>query len=138
METESRSWNRTKQKTLYCLLGSALLSIGTPAVVAWTQPGARFYLLQPIIFAGQALPNLLAAGLWLPWRSARAERVGLRLAVLLFAASALLYIPVLTGILPTGGDMIGLGYILIALITMASILAATLVGFGVSWMLAKR
>ena len=138
MDTESRSWNGTKQKTLYFLLGSALLSIGTPAVVALTQPGARFYLLQPMIFAGQAFPNLLAACLWLPWRSARAQRVGLRLAVLLFAASALLYVPVLTGILPTGGDMIALGYILIALITAVSILAATLVGFGVSWMLAKR
>ena len=138
MNTESRLWTRTKQKTLYFLLGSALLSIGTPAVVALTQPGARFYLLQPMIFAGQVFPNLLAAGLWLPWRSARTERVGLRLAVLLFAASVLLYIPILTGILPTGGDMIGLGYILIALITTVSILAATLVGFGVSWMLAKR
>jgi len=138
MDTESRLWNRTKQKTLYFLLGSAFLSIGTPAVVALTQPGARFYLLQPMIFAGQAFPNLLAAGLWLPWRSARAERVGRRLAVLLFVASVLLYIPVLTGILPTGGDMIGLGYILIALITTGSILAATLVAFGVSWMLAKR
>jgi hypothetical protein len=42
------------------------------------------------------------------------------------------------GHLPTSGDMIGLGYIIIALITMVSILAATLVGFGVSWTLAKR
>jgi hypothetical protein len=131
-------WNRAKRKTAYLLVGTALLSMGTPLVVALTQPGARFYLLQPIVFVGQAFPNLLAAGLWLPWRSGRASRVGLWLAALLFAASALLYIPVMTGITPTGGDMIALGYILIALVTTAAIVVATIVGFGVSWFIHRR
>ncbi len=138
MSEDSDFWTDTKRKTAWCLLGAALLSIGTPAIVALTQPGARFYLLQPMIFAGQVLPNLLAAGLWLPWRSARASKVGLLLALLLFVASALLYIPVVTGILPTGGDMIALGYILVALVTTASILIATLVAFSVSWVLNRR
>jgi hypothetical protein len=131
-------WDKTKQRTAYFLVGTVLLTVGTPFIVALTQPGARFYLLQPIVFLGQSLPNLLAAGLWLPWRSERARTVGLRLAALLFAASALLYIPVMTGITPTGGDMIALGYVLMALVTTAAILVATIVGFGVSWFIHRR
>jgi hypothetical protein len=138
MDTESRFWNRTKKKTVYFLLGSAVLSIGTPAIVAAIQPGARFYLLQPIVFGGQTIPNLVAAALWLPWRSARATKVGLILAGLLFGASVLFYIPILTGIVPTGGDMIALGYMLFAFVTLVAILAATAVAFTVSWALAKR
>src|SRR4029453_8964634 len=109
MDDESRSWTTTKQRTIYLLLGSAALSIGTPAIVAMIQPGARFYLLQPIVFGAQVVPNLVAAALWLPWRSARASKVALVLAGVLFVASLLFYIPVITGIVPTGGDMIALG-----------------------------
>ena len=39
---------------------------------------------------------------------------------------------------PTGGDMIALGYVMFALVTVVSILAATAIGFVVSWMLARR
>jgi len=138
MDTESRFWNRTKLRTLYFLLGSALLSIGTPAITAVTQPDARFYLLQPQLFIGQIIPNLVAAGLWLPWRSTRASKVGLLLAGLLFVASVLFYVPILTGILPTGGDMIGLGYLLFAVVTLVSIFTATVIAFMVSWILARR
>lgn len=138
MHIDSPFWTRTKRRTLYLLVGSAVLSIGTPAIVAVTQPGARFYLLQSIVFGAQVIPNLVAAALWLPWRSARAAKVGLILAGLLFGASVLLYIPVLTGIVPTGGDMIALGYVLFAFVTVASILVATVVAFAVSWMLGRR
>lgn len=138
MHIDSPFWTRTKRRTLYLLVGSAVLSIGTPAIVAVTQPGARFYLLQSIVFGAQVIPNLVAAALWLPWRSARAAKVGLILAGLLFGASVLFYIPVLTGIVPTGGDMIALGYVLFAFVTVASILVATVVAFAVSWMLGRR
>jgi hypothetical protein len=138
MDTESRFWNRTKKKTVYFLLGSAVLSIGTPAIVAAIQPGARFYLLQPIVFVGQTIPHLVAAALWLPWRSARASKVGLILAGLLFGASVLFYVPILTGIVPTGGDMIALGYLLFAFVTVVLILATTGVAFTASWALGRR
>jgi hypothetical protein len=138
MDTESRFWNPTKQKTLYFLLGSALLAIATPVIVAITQPGARFYLLQSIVFIAQAIPSLVAAALWLPWRSARATKVCLRLAGTLFVASVVFYIPVLTGIVPTGGDMIALGYVLFAFVTLVSILTVTAVALTVSWMLGRR
>ena len=138
MKTNSSFWTGTKRRTVYFLAGTAALSIGTPAIVAATQPGARFYLLQPVIFGAQAIPNLVAAALWLPWRSARASNVGLLLAGLLFAASILFYVPILTGIVPTGGDMIALGYLLFAFVTLVSILVATAIGFILSWMLARR
>jgi len=138
MDIESRFWNPTKLKTLYFLLGSALLAMATPAIVAITQPGARFYLLQSIVFIAQAIPTLVAAVLWLPWRSARATRIGLLLARLLFVASVVFYIPILTGIVPTGGDMIALGYVLFAFVTLVSILTVTAVAFTVSWMLGRR
>jgi hypothetical protein len=138
MDAESRVWNPTKQKTLYFLLGSALLAIATPAVIAVTQPAARFYLLQPMIFAGQIVPALVAAAVWLPWRSARANRVALVLSRLYFVGSALFYLPVITGILPTGGDMIGLGYFLFAVVSVVLIVAVTLIAFLISWVRERR
>lgn len=115
-----------------------MLSIGTPAIVAATQPGERFYLLQPIVFGAQMVPNLAAAALWLPARSARAIKIGFILAGMLFAASLLFYIPILTGIVPTGGDMIALGYLLFAFVTLVSILVATAIAYAVSWILERR
>jgi putative effector of murein hydrolase LrgA (UPF0299 family) len=138
MDDESHFWTSTKHKTLYFLIGTAVLSIGAPAIVAATQPGARFYLLQPIVFGAQVVPNLVAAALWLPWRAARTSRVALVLAAVLFGTSALFYIPIVTGIVPTGGDMIALGYVLFAIVTLVSILGATAVAFAVSWMLERR
>jgi len=90
------------------------------------------------VFAAQVIPNLVATGLWLPWPSARASKVALLLARIFFFASALFYIPVMTGILPTSGDMIALGYVLFAMVTVAAILVATVVAFAVSWILARR
>lgn len=138
MSAESVFWTRTKRRTAGFLLGAAVLSIGTPAVTAFTQPGARFYLLQTMVFAGQVFPNLLAAGLWLPWRSAWASKVGLWLSAVLFGASALFYLPVMTGIVPTGGDMIALGYLLFAIVTSISIVVVTLLTFGVGAFLERR
>jgi hypothetical protein len=138
MENDSRFWTSPKRKTLRFLVGSAVLSIGTPAVVSMMQPGARFYLLQPMIFAGQAIPSLVAAALWLPSRSARGSRVALVLSRLLFVASLLFYIPVVTGILPTGGDMIGLGYFLVAAASLVLVVAVTAIAFSVSWLRERR
>jgi len=138
MDIESRFWTETKRRTLYFLFGSAALSVAAPALVAMTQPGARFYLLQPMIFAAQAIPNLVAAALWLPWRSARATRVTLLLSRLYLVASALFYVPVITGILPTGGDMIGLGYFLFAAVSVVLVVAVTAIALSVSWLHERR
>jgi hypothetical protein len=125
--------SRTRRKALYFILGGLLLAVGTPALTALTQPQVRFYLLQPVIYMWQPIPYCLAAALSLSWRSVRASRVGLVLARLLFFGAALFYLPVLTGLLPTGGDMIALGYVMFAIVTIGAVLVVTLVGFGVSW-----
>ena len=124
----------TKQRTLYFLLGGLLLAIGTPIYLGLARPGMATYLLNPVIFAAQSLPYLLAAGLWLPWRSPRASAIGQVLAGLLFLVAALLYIPMVTGLWPTGGDMVGLGFFLIAIGTTLSILLVTLGAFGMLWL----
>ena len=100
MDNRSRFWTTTKRRTLYLLLASAVLSVATPAIVAATQPGARFYLRYPLIFGAQLVPSLMAAALWLPWRSARATTTGLVLASVLCIGSVLFYLPVATGIIP--------------------------------------
>ena len=124
----------TQRRTLYLLLGGLLLSIGTPACLALVRPGAAPYLLQPQVFAAQALPYLLAAALWLPWRSPRAGTIAQTLAGLLFMVALLLYLPMLAGFWATGGDMIGLAFFLIAAGTTLSLLVVTLVAFGILWL----
>lgn len=124
----------TRRRTIYLLLGGLLLSVGTPVYLALSHPGVAGYLLHPMIFAAQVLPYALAAGLWLPWSSPRAGSMGQALAGLLLLAALLLYVPMLTGLWATGGDMIGLGFFLIAICTAASILLVTLAAFGALWL----
>ena len=123
----------SRKRTLHLLLGALGLATGTPIVLALTRPGLRGYLLQPEIIAGQCLPYVLAALLWLPWRAPDGIRAGQVLAGLLLLSAVLLYIPVLTGLLPTGGDMVGLGYLLIAAVTTAAIPVLTVAALGLLW-----
>lgn len=123
-----------RRRILSFLLGGLACAIGTPAYLAHAHPHLRFYLLQPMIFGVQSLPYVVAAALWLPWRSPQASRLGHVLAGILFLAAVLLYVPMLTGLWPTGGDMVGLAFFLIAIGTIASILVVTLVAFGVLWL----
>jgi hypothetical protein len=76
--------------------------------------------------------------LWLPWRSADLIRVAQLLARALFVAAALFYLTMLTGIFPVGGDMIGLGFILIALGTLALVVIGTGLGFALVWVRRRR
>jgi hypothetical protein len=124
----------TKRRTLYFLLGGLLLSIGTPAYLGVARPGMAVYLLNPLVFVAQCLPYLVAAGLWLPWRSARASTIGQVLAGLLFLVAAFLYIPMITGLWATGGDMVGFGFFLIAIGRTLSLLLVTLVVFVILWL----
>ena len=128
----------TKRRTLYLLLGGLLLSIGTPAYLGLARPGMAVYLLNPVVFAAQCLPYLIAGGLWLPWRSARASTIGQVLASVLLLVASLLYIPMITGLWATGGDMVALGFFLIAIGTTVSLLLVTLVAFGMLWLRQRR
>jgi hypothetical protein len=128
------SMTKTKRRTVAFLLGGMLLSMGTPVFLGLTRPGLAVYLLHPAIFAAQALPYVVGAGLWLPWSSPRAGSIGQVLAGLLFLVAVILYLPIVTGLWATGGDMVGLGFFLIAIGTTLSLLLATLVAFGVLWL----
>jgi hypothetical protein len=57
---------------------------------------------------------------------------------LLFLVAVLLYIPILTGLWPTGGDMVALGFFLIAIGTALFILFGTLVAFCMLWVSHRR
>ena len=109
-----------------------MLSIGTPLYFGLTLPNESFYLLQPGIFAAQSVPYLLAAGLWLPWRAPSASRIGQVLASVLFLFAVLMCIAMLTGLWSNGGEMVALGFFLLAIGTSVSILFVTLVAFGVA------
>ena len=133
----------TKRRTLYFLVGGLLLSIGTPAYLGVARPGMAVWLLNPIIFAAQSLPYLLAAGLWLPWRSARASTIGQVLAALLFLVAAVVYIPIIAGLwnlwdgLPVG-DFVAFWFLLISIGTALSLVLVTLVAFGMLWLRQRR
>jgi hypothetical protein len=127
-----------RRNTLFWLLGATALATGTPAVVGLMHSAARFYLLQAYIFVVQAFPYLVAAALWLPWRAPDPARIVHTLARALFYAAAVFYAAMLTGIFPIGGDMIGLGVILVALTTLALIVSATIVAFAMLWVRRRR
>jgi hypothetical protein len=126
----------TKRNTHLWLLGALAFAVGTPALLGLLNSGSRFYLLQPGLFLIQAIPYLVAGALWLPWRSSDAARTAGILARALFFAAAVFYATMLTGIFPVGGDMIGLGFLLIALFTIALVVAGTVVAFA--WMWVRR
>ena len=128
----------TRTKASCYVLGGLLLAVGQPVIAALTDPGIRFYMLQPLIYIVQPIPYAVAAALWLPWRSARSARVGLVLARLLFIGAALFYVPIIFGLVGTGSDMVGLGYILFSGVTTAAVLVATLLGFAISTILRRR
>jgi hypothetical protein len=123
-----------RRQTLCFLLGGLLLALGTPTYLALSRPGLETYLLHPYVLAAQVLPYLVAAGLWLPWRSPQATAIGQVLARLLFLAAVLLYLPMITGLWSTGSDMVGLAFFLIAAGTTMSLLVITLIAFGVLWL----
>lgn len=121
--------DRTRRRTLGLLLAGLLLAVGTPVYLAITR-GLEVYLLHPVILVGQAVPYLLAAALWLPWRSRPATSIGQGLAGVLFVTAGLIYVPMLTGYLSTGGDMVGLAFIAIEAVTTLTLLLATAIAYG--------
>ena len=121
-------------RALGLIVAGLLLAVGTPWYLAFADPAIRGYLFHPVLFAIQAAPYLLAALLWLPKRFRLSAASAQVLAALLFLSSVLFYIPMLVGLVPTGGDMIGLAFVAIAIGTGVGIVVITLVAYGVQWM----
>ncbi|MEW5977584.1 MAG: hypothetical protein AB1898_17460 [Acidobacteriota bacterium] len=125
--------NLIRRRTAGLLLAGFLLAVGTPVYLASAR-GLGVYLLHPAIFVAQAAPYLIAAGLWLPCRSAPRALVGQGLAALLLLAAGVLYIPMLTGLVPVGGDMVALGFMVIDAITVLVLLVVTVVAHGLLYL----
>ena len=60
-------------------------------------------------------------------------KIAFRLSTALFVAACLLYVPVFVHPEIVGGDMVGLGYILVCLVTTAAVVAISFVAFIVTW-----
>jgi hypothetical protein len=128
----------TRQRTIVLLLGGLLLAVGTPVYLGLTRPGMATYLLNRDILLAQSAPYFLAAAFWLPWTSPGARAVGQWLALALLFVAAVLYLPAITGLVPVGGDMVGLGAILVATVTSVSVVVISLIAGAVLWLRARK
>lgn len=129
------SWiavNVSRRRILGLLVAALLLAVGTPAYLALSGAGAN--LLHPEIFAVQTTPYLLAAVLWLPVRSAPSLTAGQWVAGLLLLTAAVLYLPMVTALVPMGGDMVGLAFTFTTGITLVVLAAATVIAHAVLYL----
>jgi hypothetical protein len=116
-----------RSHTVGLLAAGLLLAVGTPIYLARVAPYLSGYLLNTAVLFGQAVPYLVCAALWLPHRSQAATKAGAAIAALLLLAALITYVPKLLAAEKTGGDMIGLAYILISAFTTAGVLIASAV-----------
>jgi|KBSMisStaDraftv2_1062788.scaffolds.fasta_scaffold410796_2 hypothetical protein len=116
------------------LFAGLLLAVGTPAYVAHAAPHLAVYLINPAILLVQAAPYVVCAVIWLPWRTPVARTPSLILAALLFVAALVVYLPILWTPAKNGGDMIGLAYILISVVTTAGVLLGSATAGLMLWL----
>jgi hypothetical protein len=119
--------NQTRRHALALLVAGLILALGTPAYLAYVDSGIRGYLLHPTLFLIQATPFGIAAVSWLPgWLKLPPTGV-LLLSALLCLSAAILYLPMLTRLVPMGGDMVGIAFVATGLGTTLGVLTATAV-----------
>lgn len=137
-EAEGTGRLRHPRRWAVALLGAGgVLALGTPIYLTYAAP-YRASLVHPVILVGQVVPYLVCAGIWLPWRAAAAATTAAILAALLFIAALLLYSPMLWSPEAQGGDMLGLAFILISMVTTAVVLAGSAVATLVLWQRRRR
>ena len=118
------------------LLFGLVLAVGTPLYLGLAAPRLSVYLLNPVILLGQAVPYVVCAGLWLPWRVPATTKAALVLAGLLLTAALVLYLPMLWTPGGQGGDMIGLTFILISIATTLALFLGS--GIAALWLRVRR
>ena len=114
------------------LVAALVLAVLTPLYVAWAAPMEAVYHRSGMVLLLQAIPYIVCAALWLPARSARAMKVFLRLAMVLFLVACVLNGPWLVRPGPAG-DMVGLGYILICIVMTTAIVAISGIAYAALW-----
>jgi hypothetical protein len=125
---------RSKRYVVGFLLAGFALALGTPLDLVRRAPHLSGYLLHPLILAGQTVPYLVCAALWLPWKARDAETAALILAAILLLAALVLYLPMLLAPRPPGGDMVGLAFILISTVTTGAVLLGSAIAGLVLWL----
>ena len=123
----NHSVNQLKRYAALLLLGAMTLALMTPAYLIHVRPGSAVYHRNPFVFASQVIPYAVCAVLWLPAHGASAPKIALGLSTALFVAACLLYVPVFLHPELVGGDMVGLGYILVCLVTTAAVVAISII-----------
>ena len=116
-----------KRRAAALLLGAMSLALMTPVYLIHARPDSEVYHRNAFVFACQIIPYALCAALWLPWRNPSAPRIAFGLGMLLFVAACALYVPVFLHPELGGGDMVGLGYILICLVTTGAVVVISIV-----------
>jgi hypothetical protein len=128
---------QAKRYAVGLLLAGFVLALGTPIYLARAAPHLSIYLRHPIILLGQTVPYVVCAGLWLPWRAPAAATAALILAAILLLAALVLYIPMLWAPGARGGDMIGLAFILISIVTTGAVFLGSAIAGLVLWLRAR-
>lgn len=129
--------NQTRRRTLGFLLTGLVLAVGTPVYLAFTR-GLEVYLIDPTLLLAQAFPYLLACAFWAPYRTPPATSIGLGLAIVLLVTAGLIYIPMLTGLFPMGGDMVALTFIGVDAVTTLAVLVVTAIAYALLYFHRQR
>jgi hypothetical protein len=108
------------------LLVGLLLSVGTPLWLSYRIEFLATYLMHPAVLAMQAVPYLLCAGLWLPWKARETGAPALVLSGLLLLGSAVFNLPMVVEPGRAAGDMISLAFMGVTLGATLVLLAGSL------------
>jgi peptidoglycan/LPS O-acetylase OafA/YrhL len=122
---------RLKRYAKILLAGGLLMALLTPVYIVLRVPGNRVYYWNPAVFIMQAIPYGVCAALWLPSRNPSAPAIALTLSILLLISACVLYVP--TWFNPhSGGDMVGLGILLVCIVSTLGVLTISLVAFVIT------
>ena len=125
---------RSKRYAGGLLLAGLVLAVATPIYLGLAAPHLSVYLLNAYVVLGQAVPYLVCAGLWLPWRAPAAARIALILSGLLFLVALVLYLPMLWAPGAQGGDMIGFAFLLISTVTTLALVSGSAISAVGLWL----
>ena len=121
--------NELKRYAALLLLAAMTLAVLVPAYLILVRPNSAIYHRNLFVFASQVIPYAVCAAIWLPSGNPSAPKIAFGLSTALFVAACLLYVPVYVNPDLVGGDMVGLGYIAVCVVTTAAVLAISIVAF---------
>jgi hypothetical protein len=116
-----------KRHAAMLLIAAMALALFTPAYLIHVRPDSAIYHRNMFVFVSQVIPYAVCAVLWLPSRIPGAPKIAFGLSTALFIAACLLYVPVYVHPEIVGGDMVGLGYILVCLVTTSAVVAISII-----------